>query len=718
MKLVSLELSGFRGFPKKETFDLDADCVVLVGANGCGKTSILDSILWALTGSVSRLGGDRTVVRSKYSLSGETQVSLRLRDEKTKDEVSVTRSLDGDGGLQVAVNAGGRIVRGPAAEGRLAELLWPEASSKSDSASALASVIASSVYLEQDLVRSFITSTSDEDRFKTVGELVGAGRVTDLQLRLEKAKLAWTRATNQLQEELDQLKEQAHGLDGQLSNLLERRGSRNDPRHEAEWSDWWKAVERFGVKTSSGGFAAKDAPTRLDSAMKQLVSVERSAERRIQALQRVEEDLQEIAAQPSMDTRPLIERVEIARKAVAEQKSLVEAEQARMAQIRSVQIGLKERSEQLRALAQIALKVIDEECPVCGQAHDRDATTKRLKKIIASKDEVPKTTLGSESLPRLLAVLTTREKELSEAQTVLRDAEESVKSLRALEHGVARRMKDLGFEGTRGHAERLKAVAEALKEIGQQVAASNAHRESGEVLSVYLSQATDQGRIAELKREIAKLKEQISEREEQHQDRSATGELGQRFVEALRSAASDVVMRRLEQIGPLLRAVYSRIDPHPAFKAVGFLSKIAYRRGRLNTVITDAHAKIESSEPGTILSSSQMNALAVSVFLSLNLGAHPPLSTVVLDDPLQSLDDVNLLGLVDLLRRTKGLRQLLVSTHDERFGNLLARKLRPGTSNERTVLIRLGDWKRDGPVVLERSREVKGDAKPLRLVAS
>jgi hypothetical protein len=29
----------------------------------------------------------------------------------------------------------------------------------------------------------------------------------------------------------------------------------------------------------------------------------------------------------------------------------------------------------------------------------------------------------------------------------------------------------------------------------------------------------------------------------------------------------------------------------------------------------------------------------------------------MLDDPLQSLDDVNLLGLVDTLRRTKALRQ-------------------------------------------------------------
>jgi hypothetical protein len=42
----------------------------------------------------------------------------------------------------------------------------------------------------------------------------------------------------------------------------------------------------------------------------------------------------------------------------------------------------------------------------------------------------------------------------------------------------------------------------------------------------------------------------------------------------------------------------------------------------------------------------------------------PPLESAILDDPLSSLDDINLLGLIDLLRRTKDQRQLFVSTHE------------------------------------------------------
>lgn len=71
----------------------------------------------------------------------------------------------------------------------------------------------------------------------------------------------------------------------------------------------------------------------------------------------------------------------------------------------------------------------------------------------------------------------------------------------------------------------------------------------------------------------------------------------------------------------------------------------------------------------------------------------------MLDDPLQSLDDVNLLGLVDTLRRTKALRQLIVSTHDRRFTNLLQRKLRPVGDDGRTSVFEFSDWSESGPVV-------------------
>jgi len=108
--------------------------------------------------------------------------------------------------------------------------------------------------------------------------------------------------------------------------------------------------------------------------------------------------------------------------------------------------------------------------------------------------------------------------------------------------------------------------------------------------------------------------------------------------------------------------------------------------------------------------------LSVSVFLGLNLGLrHTPLDVVLLDDPLQSLDDINLLGLIDLLRRTKDRRQLVLSTHDISFGHLLARKLRPSVPEQRTKIIQFDSWSRDGPQVTQS--ESPGDPAKLRVVA-
>jgi predicted ATPase len=122
-------------------------------------------------------------------------------------------------------------------------------------------------------------------------------------------------------------------------------------------------------------------------------------------------------------------------------------------------------------------------------------------------------------------------------------------------------------------------------------------------------------------------------------------------------------------------------------------------------------------EPSMVLSSSQLNVLAVSTFLSLNLAIETlPLQVVAMDDPLQSLDTVNLLGLADLLRRVRASRQVIVSTHDERLADLLVRKLRPVGTDGRTRVVKFEAWTREGPVVDQT--DVPSDAVPLKLIAA
>ncbi len=79
MKLKSLGVAGFRGFPQAVSFDLDADAVIVAGVNGSGKTSFFDAVLWALCGYVDRLDQGSSVLESRYSSSGEARVGVTLQ---------------------------------------------------------------------------------------------------------------------------------------------------------------------------------------------------------------------------------------------------------------------------------------------------------------------------------------------------------------------------------------------------------------------------------------------------------------------------------------------------------------------------------------------------------------------------------------------------------------------------------------------------------------
>lgn len=715
MRLVSVELSGFRGFSQRQAFDLDAETVVVVGANGHGKTSLFDGILWALSGRIPRLHNDDARFVSMYSETGQARVGLRLKDVSTGHQFTVTRSFDGKE-ARLALETPEGSYQGPSAEGRLIDLVWPDAASASDPREALATVLTRSVYLQQDLIRQFVEAATDHERFAAVSELVGAGRVTELQGGLERAKKAWSTATHQRQDELRPLRERLNVIEARLSELTARASQAAPAITSAAWDRWWQSLSALGLKAVQVEPASREAPAAIDSAIKHLEALRRSTERRLQALGTIQSEIAGLVSRPIPEIPPLRVKATTVRKDLEDLKRVVIEEQTRLAELRRHQAALKEKNEQLKALAALALKLLEDRCPVCAQPYDKKATRLRLEALTKGGTGQTKTAPEPDKLTELLAAVAEKEKEAAAAELALRSGEQAVTERKQSQEALTKRLAELSIVAS-DDASRNAAVAKAITEADALTGRAADLQRVGESLALGLAQSSAVATIDELRREAETLRRENADREKVIAARNQTGERAQGVIEALREAASAVVEERLREIGPLLQSIYARIDPHPSFRFVTFLSRVLRGKGQLSTVVSDRIEEKECDLPAAVLSSSQVNALAVCVFLALNIGVpKPPLSVAILDDPLQSLDDINLLALVDLLRRTKDRRQVLVSTHDGRFGSLLSRKLRPGNEKGRTVVIELDGWSRQGPIVV--TREVKCDPVSLRLVSS
>jgi len=138
----------------------------------------------------------------------------------------------------------------------------------------------------------------------------------------------------------------------------------------------------------------------------------------------------------------------------------------------------------------------------------------------------------------------------------------------------------------------------------------------------------------------------------------------------------------------LINQLYAAIDPHPDYKEIQFDCKIPETANKAELNIT-----LKNPEDGSVISpnlyfsSAQINVLSLSIFLARALNVNDDNGNVVdcifIDDPVQSMDSINVLGLIDLLRNlsTKFDKQFIISTHDENFHELLKKKIPAGSFN-------------------------------------
>lgn len=131
----------------------------------------------------------------------------------------------------------------------------------------------------------------------------------------------------------------------------------------------------------------------------------------------------------------------------------------------------------------------------------------------------------------------------------------------------------------------------------------------------------------------------------------------------------------------LINDLYRRIDPHPDYKKIKFICDFKEDKPKLNVYLLKDEKSEDPIIPNLYFSAAQLNILSLSIFLAKALNAKDnkdnPIDCIFIDDPIQSMDSINILSTIDLFRSimVNQKKQIILSTHDENFHNLLQKKM-------------------------------------------
>jgi len=218
--------------------------------------------------------------------------------------------------------------------------------------------------------------------------------------------------------------------------------------------------------------------------------------------------------------------------------------------------------------------------------------------------------------------------------------------------------------------------------IKQKALAQNQSLASMEEKRQALQQIASLGRLKDEIVDLERVKSDVSQRTEKTSCEYARlcdwishiGGLEAKVIER----QMGVVDTHLERLGPTMQRLYHRLHPHPIFGEI---------RIRVNNKTCELDVEAEASVaserlgditvlPSAYFSEAQMNSLAITVFLAGALRQQwSGFSTILIDDPVQQMDEMNVHAFLDLLRGLSGQRQFIIFTCSRDFYLLALDKL-------------------------------------------
>ncbi len=695
----SLRIENFRGFYDAQEIPLDASAVIISGPNGQGKTTVFDGIQWLILSRIPRLEQLRyrkneNYIVNRYAQEKNLLASVEARINKNGHLVIAKRTGDHENNL-LEVELDDSKVVGEQAQYVLQSILGVPGVRQDR----LGSDFLSTALLEQDLVRAFLAISTSGERYELLSRVLGVDIVNEFVEKLNQTESSFADRVKKVEKSLGETRVVINSAHEQLNELSIRINT--SPILTETVSKLKDKLNEIGL-----GSIISTYETEKDAKF-----LKRDIRQYRQFLSNLNELVSEIRVhfshKPSSTLQELRDLVSEVKNKLDFEKSDLKTNEVRETEARETFQDATIKADSLKQVASLSIGLLADRCPVCDQKIDPMKVRTRLESLIAKQPGLSnaKATyehVHTEYLKRLKKVAALEDRynkicsdlkifEIWNAKFTQLSTEIEKSSMKfincnfplpvPIDYSIIDWLSFLE-NWQSGFAEKLGIV----EELADKLIAAQSVVEEKQQYDI-------------LEKEVIPLKKLYEKRELEVTEAQKARQNRKRLCENSREAAAKVVDDAFIQLEPVVQDLFARLAPHPTFNVLSLAHDVYYRKGSTMPYAEDEQTKLKIN-PAIGFSSAQVNVAALCYFIALAFASsETDFNFILLDDPLQSMDDVNVLGFSDLCRFIRREKQLLISTHEDRLGNLLTRKLTARDEPLQTLRLLFSSWDRSGPCI-------------------
>lgn len=639
MRLDFIELCGFRGFRELVRINFGRSYTVITGRNGVGKSTLCDAVEFAITGTIDKYAVEKA---AKESLSDY----FWWRGEGVPNAHYVTVSFVDDNEKPFAITRTRESGSDRSPDEIRAALCCGSAPDD-----ALRQITRTSIIRDESIAALSLDLTETE-RFDLVRSALGALEGSEAGSRAKEVVAA--AETAHTRDEAD--------YEAARSRLADRLTQQSEIQATLSRSgDVSRALQVIAA-------AAPDASTELTA---RLAAGRNALANGRARLRRMGEALQlgrDVAkAQAVYDAPDAVAKREAAsaahgvaqREHEAAQQVVSEAEQ-RLSREEEMDVMAASLSLLVEHGERVGLH--DHHCPLCA-AHRTSAEF--AAGLAAARQRITSLASGVQAARDALATAKQNARQLSlTLQTASAAVQAHADELRRLRDQEAAHVDfynqwglDYRFiKDPDGLEQAISSERDRLIDLERALLVLEASQAVSKMSSI-------ESNISTLRAEIEKLAQAVS------QSRNAIT-AAREIERSVKRVSAEIIDERLAQISPLLNELYQRLRPHADWRTIEYSIRGDVRRF-LSLKVGDG------LNPQFVFSSGQRRAAGLAFLLSVHLArAWTPLRSLLLDDPVQHIDDFRALHLVEVLAALslEG-RQIICAVEDPALADLLCRRL-------------------------------------------